>query len=247
MKISNKKYIISFSILLFISIQISFAGPPFLTDDPEPVPFKHWEYYISSINTFQSSSWSGTSPHLEVNYGLIRNMQVHLLLPMNYTYIQHHGSKFGYADTEFGIKYCFIQETGRRPQLGTFPIFEIPTVKNDNFSDGKIKIFIPVWLQKSWNKLTTYGGAGYSLNPGAGNKNSTFLGWELQYDFSKVITFGGELYFQSAETTDSKSTMAFNLGGFINPTEQFHILISLGHSMTNDSFLSSYVGLQWTI
>ena len=26
----------------------SFAGPPFLTDDPEPVEFKHWEAYLFS-------------------------------------------------------------------------------------------------------------------------------------------------------------------------------------------------------
>ncbi len=23
------------------------AGPPFLTDDPEPVEYKHWEFYIA--------------------------------------------------------------------------------------------------------------------------------------------------------------------------------------------------------
>ena len=50
----------------------SFAGPPFITDDPVPVPFKHWEFYISSIDNFQNHEWSGTSPHFEVNYGLIR-------------------------------------------------------------------------------------------------------------------------------------------------------------------------------
>lgn len=247
MRISNKKYAVSFVIVLLIFIQKSFAGPPFLTDDPEPVPLKHWEYYISSINNFQSDAWSGTSPHFEVNYGLIRNMQVHLLLPVNYLHMLHQTTKFGYADTEFGIKYRFIRETKNRPQVGTFPIFEIPTVKNDAFSDGKVKVFIPVWAQKSWDKLTTYGGAGYTINPGTGNKNPAFLGWELQYDFSQVVTLGGEIYFQSADAVDSKSTTAFNIGGSVNFSEQFHIIYSLGHSITNNNFFSSYVGLYWTI
>jgi hypothetical protein len=39
--------LISF-ILLFVATSpvTTFAGPPFLTDDPEPVPFKHWEFYL---------------------------------------------------------------------------------------------------------------------------------------------------------------------------------------------------------
>ena len=247
MRTHNKKYAILYVIMLCISIQNSYAGPPFNTDDPQPVLYKHWEYYISSINVFQSDGWSGTSPHFEVNYGLIRNLQVHILLPLNYTYVRHQEAKFGYADTEFGIKYCFMQETESRPQIGVFPILEIPTIKNNEFSDGKTRVFIPVWAQKSWNKFTTYGGVGYWINPGTGKKNSIFSGWELQYDFSKVVTLGGELYFQSADAVDSKSVTAVNIGGSINASPKMHFIFSIGHSLTNESFYSSYAGVLWTI
>ena len=93
----------------------------------------------------------------------------------------------------------------------------------------------------------TYGGAGYTINPGAGNKNPVFLGWELQYDFSQVFTFGGEIYFQSADATDSKSTVAFNAGGSVNFSSKMHFIFSLGHSLMNENFFSSYAGLLWTI
>jgi hypothetical protein len=244
---SKMKYAVSLCIAFVICIRTGFAGPPFNTDDPEPVPFRHWEYYIASINTFQPDLWTGTSPHFEVNYGLFRNMQVHLLVPLNYEYVRHQDTRFGYADTELGVKYCFLQETERRPQIGTFPIFEIPTVRNEEFSDGKVKAFIPVWIQKSWDKLTAYGGAGYWINPGTGNKNSTFLGGLLQYDFSEVVTLGGELYFQSADAVDSRSTFAFNLGGSINMSPRMHLIFSLGHSLQGENFYSSYLGLLWTI
>lgn len=234
-------------LLVFLLCQWSYAGPPFDTDDPEPVDFKHWEYYISSINNIQHNIWTGTSPHFEVNYGLIPNVQVHLLLPMNYEYSQTAGTNFGYAYTEFGMKYRFIQETKNRPQVGVFPIVEIPTIKNNAFSNGKAQIYLPVWVQKSWGKLTTYGGAGYWFNPGTGNKNWFFSGWELQYDFTRGFTFGGELYYHTASTTDGKSAAGFNLGGFVNFTEQFHLLFSLGHSLTNDNYTSFYVGLLLTI
>ena len=231
----------------FLSIQLNFAGPPFNTDDPEPVKFKHWEYYISTINTFQSTAWNGTCPHFEVNYGLIPDVQVHLLLPLNYSYSKPHSPIFGYANSELGVKFRFVQETENMPQIGTFPIIEIPTVKNNEFGNGKVQVYLPIWIQKSWDKLTTYGGAGYWINPGTNNKNWIFTGWELQYDISPMFTLGGELYYHTADANDSKEVAAFNLGGFINFTEKFHLIFSVGHSLINNKFISSYLGLLWTI
>ncbi len=245
--IRNRKYIVLSGILFLLCYQWSYAGPPFETDDPQTVDYKHWEYYISSINTVQHGTWTGTSPHFEVNYGLVPNVQVHLLLPMNYSYSKNTGTDFGYAYTELGVKYRFMQESKDIPQIGVFPIIEMPTVHNNEFSNGKAQVYLPVWAQKSWGKLTTYGGVGYWVNPGINNKNWTFSGWEVQYDFSPVFTFGGELYHHSANTADSKAVTGFNLGGFINFTEKFHLICSLGHSITNDHFISSYVGLLWTI
>ena len=241
------KYKVVLAILILLNLQPGLAGPPFNTDDPEPVEYKHWEYYIASINTIQSGAWSGTSPHFEVNYGLIPNVQIHLILPMNYDYTKLQGANFGYAYTEFGIKYRFIQETENIPQIGTFPIIEIPTLKNNDFGNGHAQLYLPIWAQKTWDKITTYGGVGYWINPGINNKNWVFSGWEIQYDISPIITVGGELYYHTAETMYSKSAIGFNLGGFVNFSEKFHFLYSVGHSLTNTPFISAYAGLLWTI
>jgi hypothetical protein len=247
MKLFIKKNTILIFIIYSWCIQLSYAGPPFFTDDPQPVNFKHWEFYISSINTLHPDMWSGTSPHIEVNYGLIPNLQVHLLLPMNYNYFLHRSADFGYGNTEFGVKYCFINETENFPQIGIFPILEIPIIKNPEFSDGKLQIFIPVWLQKSWGRFTTYGGLGYWINPGTNNKNWIFTGWEIQYDFSSKFMLGGELYYHSADAYNNNSVIACNIGGSVNFSEKFHFIFSLGHSLLNDSFISSYLGFLLTI
>ena len=234
------------SLLLSISIY-SYAGPPFNTDDPAPVDYKHWEFYIASINTFQGQNSSGTSPHFEMNYGVLPNMQLHLLLPLNYNYTKGEGVTFGYSNTEFGIKYRFLQETENRPQIGIFPIVEIPTIHNEAFGNGNTQIYLPVWLQKSWGKLTTYGGGGYWINTGKGNKDWIFSGWEVQYDFSKRFTLGGELYYQTPNSPESQSSLGFNIGGFINFSDQFHFIYSIGHSMIHENYFSTYVGLLMTI
>lgn len=225
------------------------AGPPFLTDDPDPVQFKHWEYYISSQNTFNSSTKNaiGTLPHFEVNYGLVPNVQIHMILPLNYSYSASRFSAYGYANTELGIKYRFVKETNNCPEIGTFPILQIPTVNNSTLSTGRMQLFIPVWFQKSWDKLSSYTGCGYWINPGTDNKNWIFAGWQVQYEFSKLITLGTEVYYHTADSKESSHSSGFNLGGFLNFSEKFHFLFSVGHSITNENYTTSYAGFLWTI
>ena len=177
------KQLFSLVFVLFISLSgslKSYAGPPFGTDDPEPVGFRHWEYYLSSMDQFQPGFSTGTLPHFELNYGLIRGCQIHFELPMNYSVDKNKEFRYGYAFTEIGFKYRFYSSKDESFQVGTFPIFEVPTVKNTNFSNNKLQVYLPLWLQKSFGRFTTYGGGGYWINPGDGNKNWIYAGWEIQ-------------------------------------------------------------------
>ncbi|HVN47915.1 MAG TPA: hypothetical protein VMU30_03740 [Bacteroidota bacterium] len=174
-------------------------------------------------------------------------MQLHIVAPIGYVHSVE-GTHYGYSDTELGVKYRFVQETDSSPQIGCFPLIELPTGnQNDQLGNGSLQVYLPVWIQKSWGKLTSYGGGGMWINPGAGHKNSFFTGWELQYDFSDVITLGNEFYYQTAQTQDSESNSGFNLGGYINLTEQHHILFSVGHTLSGDGAYTGYIAYQLTM
>jgi hypothetical protein len=223
------------------------AGPPFKTDDPQPVDYLHWEFYIASEQQFTRQETNATSPHFEINYGVISNVQLHIVAPLGYVHSPE-GTHYGYSDTELGIKYRIIEETESVPQIGFFPLIEIPTGNvNEQLGNGKIQAYIPLWIQKSCGKLTTYGGGGVWYNPGLDRKNWAFAGWEIQYDFSKLITLGSEVYYQTAETHDSGSNAGFNFGGFVNLNEQHHILFSLGRTLSGETALTGYIGYQLTI
>lgn len=232
--------------LLLISLSV-FAGPPYNTDDPDPVPYKHWEYYISTINNEQAGEFSGTLPHFEVNYGIIPNVMVHLVMPLSYDAPKHQSMHYGYGDTEMGFKYRFVKETDKCPEIGTFPLVLAPIFKSSEMTSEKAQVFIPVWLQKSWGKLTSFGGGGYWINPGKANKNWIFTGLTMQYDFSDKVSLGEELYYQTAASEDDQGSLAFNLGGEVNFSKEFHLIFSVGHSLVNGDFLTSYTGLWWTI
>ena len=119
--------LVAFLMLTTILATTGFAGPPFLTDDPEPVPFKHWEFYVFSTVDATHKATNGTGPAFEFNVGALPNLQAHLVLPLAFTAPQDEPSAYGLGDMEFGLKYRFIQETDHRPMVGVFPLLEIPT------------------------------------------------------------------------------------------------------------------------
>jgi hypothetical protein len=231
--------------LLAFASPCGFAGPPFFTDDPAPVDYHHWEFYLASLQEYAGHAATATLPHVEVNYGALQNVQLHLVAPMAYLHTSE-GTHYGYAATEIGVKYRFVEETGNIPQIGTFPLVEIPT-GDANLTGGKVQAYIPLWLQKSWGKFTTYGGGGFWYNPGPDMKNWTFVGWQAQYDFSDALSLGGELYFHTADQNDAQAGAAFNAGGFINIDANNHVLCSIGHSFYGEVATTAYLGYQYTL
>jgi len=104
-----------------------FSGLPFLTDDPEPVEFKHWEAYLFSTVDVARKQTDTTGPAFEFNVGALPNLQVHLVIPLAYASPSDAPNAYGFGDTELGLKYRFIQEADHRPMVGVFPMLEIPT------------------------------------------------------------------------------------------------------------------------
>ena len=102
---------------LFFPIVLQ-AGPPFNTDDPEPVDFHHWEIDLASILNHDSSGWSGTRPHVEINYGALPNLHLHIITPLAFVTSRSGPSYFGYGDTELGAKYRFIKQGNYTPDVG---------------------------------------------------------------------------------------------------------------------------------
>ena len=109
----------------------AFAGPPFITDDPEPVELGHWEVYGFSAGASGKGDTTGLGPSLEVNYGAAPGLQLHLITGMAYDDQPGGRVLMGPSDTELGAKLRFINpdEGDWYPQVGVFPLVEAPTGK----------------------------------------------------------------------------------------------------------------------
>jgi hypothetical protein len=228
------------------------AGPPFRTDDPEPVDYQHWEFYLFSTGTHVRGDTTATLPGVEINYGVLPDLQLHVIAPVAFDNASGNGAQYGYGDTELGVKCRFIQEdeNGWRPMVGVFPLLELPTGNaNRGLGTGSVHAYLPVWLQKSFGDWTTYGGGGYWINPGVGNKNYAFAGWLLQRKITDNLAFGGEIFHQTADVIGGKDQTGFNLGGIYDITENHHILFSAGRGIQNaptTNGFSYYVAYQLT-
>jgi hypothetical protein len=239
----------TFGILLytFISASTLLAGPPFRTDDPEPVEYQHGEFYVATQYANDKDGVSGTAPHLEVNYGIAPNVQLHLLAPVAFDKPRGGPTLYGPGDLELGVKYRFIQEGDYRPMMGIFPILHLPTGnENRGLGNGDPQLFLPIWLQKSWGSWTSYGGGGYWFNPGTDNKNYWYVGWLIQRDITKWLTIGGEIFHQTPPTRDGGYQTGYNLGAIINVSNNHHFMFSAGSDIRGPNLFSFYAAYQLT-
>jgi Putative MetA-pathway of phenol degradation len=233
---------------IFLCAFNAWAGPPFVTDDPEPVEFRHWEVYLASVYNHGSDGTTGTAPQLEVNCGIAHETQLHLIAPAAYTDPSAGPSQYGLGDMELGVKYRFLHETASTPQAGVFPLAELPSGDSSlGLGAGHTAVFLPVWLQKSFGKWTTYAGGGYWFNKtSSGDSDYWQAGWELQRDISKVLTLGAEIFFFSPKTEGGPRETGLNAGAIINFSEEHHLLFSLGGDSSGHNAHFAYAAFQWT-
>jgi len=227
------------------------AGPPFVTDDPEPVDYQHFEINTAMQATYFKDGRVGDWPNMDINYGLLPDVQFHVNLFAPFAKVSGDSFRYGYGDTEVGLKYRFIEEDeeGWRPQVAIYPAIDLPTgLAREGLGVGHTRVFLPVWAQKSFGDWTTYGGGGYWLNQhGDTDRNYWFMGWTLLRKFSEEWTLGGEIFRQTANQVGGRASSGFNLGGYYNFNEENHIIFTFGRGLQNaeeTNRFSYYIGYQ---
>ncbi len=242
-----KKICLAITFVSFFMSALAFAGPPYVTDDPEPVPYRHMELYLASQTMHKNGSWTGTAPHAEINYGAAPNLQLHLIMSHAYSKAGDENTQFGFGDMELGAKYRFIQETNLRPMIGVFPLVEVPSGNSDKgLGNGNAQIFFPLWLQKKIGRWSSYGGGGYWVNAGVAHKNFWFTGWQLQYMLFPNLAFGSEMYYRTKPDTDSENQLNFNTGLVLDITDNHHLMLTAGRGIKGPILFSGYIAYQLT-
>jgi hypothetical protein len=226
--------------------QAGMAGPPFKTDDPIPIGFRHGEFYLFTSAVADASGIGGIGPAFEFNYGALPDVHLHLVMPIAFSKQKNGPLHTGYGDTELGVKYRFVNQTDLLPDIATFPLVELPTGNEaKGLGNGKTQVYLPLWLQKDIGNWTIYGGAGYWINPGAGNRNWNFSGLLVQYNFASDFFLGAEIFHQTPSSNSTPQNTGIHVGGGIPVGLNSQLIFSAdaGNGITSYKHFSYYVGI----
>ena len=244
------KALTALALLVFVST-MALAGPPFQTDDPEPIDFRNYEFYTFASSDGTALETDTMGPGLEFNWGALPNVHLHIIAPAAAIFPAHDARAFGFGDIELGVKLRFVQEGQHRPMVGTFTMFEIPTGNADRgLGVGKTWYKVPIWVQKSFGPWTTYGGAGVALFSTPGYRDYPFAGWLVQRDLGKKLTLGTEVFYhgpEGATPPQTRPATLLDVGGYYKFRDPgFQLLFCYGHTVVGQTENYAYLGLYWT-
>jgi hypothetical protein len=233
-----------FGIGWLLAIDLAQAGPPFVTDDPEPPPSGGWEINIPFILQHASGETEMDAPLFDLNYGL-PGIQLKLEVPIEIVHEDSNGTAAGAGDVLIGVKWRFFNSEKTQLQFGIYPQLLVPTGDHAlGLGEGQPGFVFPVVAQKSWDKWTVYGNIGYWWRSGSKTRNYIYTGAVLEREISERLTLGAELFGNPPKEIGGRTDVAFNLGGTLKLSKHLNLLFSGGRDIVGDTHAMAYIGLQ---
>lgn len=202
------------------------AGPPYLTDDPVPTDLGHWELYAFTAGEGHRSTID-EDVGLDLNYGPVHEVQLTATLPMSFSHSPQDGWRSGSGDVELGVKYRFLHDEKDGLSAAIFPRTILPTATHS--PSEKTRLLLPVWAGKDFTGGTSvFGGGGFTINPGAGNRDFWQAGIAATHDLTKKVSIGAEITRQGADTKDGTAQTRLGIGSIIQLSDHYALLFSGG-------------------
>lgn len=210
---------------------VAHAGPPFLTDDPEPVDRFHTEINLAVQDTRTGSGHSGTLS-ADVNYGCAAEIQCHLALPGAFNKSLDTGMHAGVGDAEFGFKYRFLHHADTGLMAAVYPTVFLSTGNGARgLGNGTPQLLLPVWFQASSGSWTWDAGVAYLVNRATGARNNWSASLLALRSFGDGLKVGAELVHRTPVAVDAPSTVGFNVGAIVKLADNRNLLASIGRGL----------------
>ena len=220
------------------------AGPPFLTEDPEPPPPGGWEINVPFILERTPGTTDMDAPLFDFNYGL-PDIQLKLEIPIKIVHEDSNGTAAGAGDALIGVKWRFLNDQRSQFQLGIYPQLLLPTGDHaHNLGEGRAAFVLPLVAQQSWAKWTLYGNVGYWWQGAHETRDYFYAGAVLEREINERLELGVELFGNSPKERSGRSDVAFNVGGTWKLSKDLNLLFSGGRDIVGDMHAMAYIGLQ---
>lgn len=208
------------------------AGPPYVTDDPQPTERGHWEIYNFGSGSHVTGDTAGEAG-VDLNYGGAKDLQLSLLLPLAYDRADGRTrTGMGVIEAAAKLKVIHQDKDGWVPDVAVFPRLFLPTAPAW-FASRRLNVLLPVWAQKDFGPWSVFGGAGYQLNPGPENRNFWTGGLTVTRQFGERLNLGAEVYHHTRDAADGRDFTGANLGVIYKLTDHWALLASGGPGLQN--------------
>jgi hypothetical protein len=214
------------------------AGPPYLSDDPEPTDVGHWEIYNFAIGAGASKDLSGEAG-FDINYGAAKDLQLTAVLPLAFgddRGFSLDGLHGGPGDVELAVKYRFLHQADDTwtPDVAIFPRLFAPTADRQ-FGTGKFGLLLPIWMEKDVGPWSMFGGGGYQINPGAGQRDFWQGGLAISRTIGERLSLGAEVYGQTRDARAGGAYETVNVAATYKLVKHWSLLASAGPAWSSGS------------
>jgi hypothetical protein len=214
------------------------AGPPYVTDDPEPTDDRHFEIYAFTNGT-NTRDGTGGQAGIDFNYGGAPDLQLTMVLPMDYDSPVAGPSVAGLGNVEMAAKYRFLHQDDFGWDVAVFPRVFLPS-GSPLVGDKHGSFLLPVWIGRDFGKWTTFGGGGCALNNGGGSKDYCLMGWALTREVAPGLQLGGEIFHQTADTRGGRDTTGVDVGATYDLSANYHLMATFGPGIQNAAETNRY-------
>ncbi len=218
---------------LMLASGAAIAGPPFLTDDPEPVAIGHAEINLIAQQT-RADDGRGGSASGEINLGCAAETQCHVAVPVAFDHAAGGASQAGLGDIELGVKYRFLDRPDDGWSAAVYPTLTLPTGDNGRgLGNGRAQLLLPLWVQRSVGAWSWDAGIARLVNRAPDARDSWFAGLLAQRSFGDALSVGAELFHRTSMATAQPSATGFNVGAIVGVAPHQNLLVSAGHGLTH--------------
>ncbi|SHK89898.1 Putative MetA-pathway of phenol degradation [Bradyrhizobium lablabi] len=216
-------------------VRPALAGPPYVSDDPEPTDYKHFEIYTSTNGTATRGDIGGASG-IDFNYGAAPDLQLTATLPFAFDNPAAGNASFGPGNIELAAKYRFLHQDSFGLDVSVFPRVFLPS-PTKNIGNNAPSLLLPVWVQKDWNGgWSAFGGGGCVISPRPA-QDFCLTGGVVTYQLLPKLQLGVELFHQTADGSGTPATSSIGLGARYDISDTYHLLgyIRRGIENTNET------------
>src|ERR1700710_413692 len=134
------------------------AGPPYVTDDPQPTELGHYEIYAFAGGS-AARDGSGGAGGIDFNYGAAQDLQLTAVLPLAWDSPRAGGRAAGLGNVELAAKYKFLHQDDVGVDVAFFPRVFLPA-GSPALGERHVSLLLPLWIGRSWGTWSTFGGGG---------------------------------------------------------------------------------------